>query len=513
MSRVDFGFIGNLEGGQWLKGYVPNPAGSQSGVTIATGFDLGARNSNDLQSLGLPATLVNKLSRYCNKTRFIAKEYLTKNPLTITKEEADRIDTASKKSALDMLVARYDKAIPRTSQLLRFEQLPSEAQTVIASVAFQYGDLATRTPRFWKTVTEQRWQAAINELRNFNDAYGPRRGSEADLLSKVLNSRVTPVSDTRPAVTNGSSGNATGQHNPPSTPVQSKPFDLGLGKQHPKALSGSVGQGGKNFPDDVRLVQTLLNEHLPIPASPVQVTGRVDQHLITVITHYQRQIVGMARPDGRIDPGGRTFQSLTGVAPHTQHPSTSPTPKQPSPKQPSPNQPSTSPVQSAGKTGDLLAATRDFCFPFPSLPIGGYKSDGRQFGANRSKGRKHGGCDLLFPVGTWIYAVADGTIIQRPYNFYLGTQALEVHHGNLIVRYGEIKPGSFVGGTTVKKGQRLCQVGKLQGMKASMLHIEMYKGTASGSLTDVNNPPYKRRKDLLDPTPFLDLWAKNFPST
>lgn len=505
MSGVDFGFIGKLEGGQWLNGYVPNPAGSQSGVTIATGFDLGARNANDLQNLGLPVALVNKLSRYCNKTRFIAKEYLTKNPLTITKEDADRIDTASKKSAFDTLVARYNKAIPRTSQLPHFEQLPGEAQTVIASVAFQYGDLATRTPKFWKTVTEQRWQAAINELRNFNDAYGSRRGQEADLLSKVLNSRQTPASNTRPVVTNNSGGKGTGHHN---TPVPNKPFDLGLGKPQPRTLSGSVGHGGKNFPDDVRLVQTLLNEHLPIPARPVQVNGRVDQHLIGVITHYQRQTVGMARPDGRIDPGGRTFQALTGVAPHTQHPSTSPKPPSPSPKPPS-----TSPAPSSGQPGDLLSATRDFCFPFPSLPRGGYKSDGRQFGANRSNGRKHAGCDLLFPVGTWIHAVADGRIIQRPYNFYLGTQALEVHHGNLIVRYGEIKPGSFVGGTTVKKGQRLCQVGKLQGMKASMLHIEMYKSTASGSLTVGSNPPFKRHKDLLDPTPFLDLWARNFPST
>jgi hypothetical protein len=43
-----------------------------------------------------------------------------------------------------------------------------------------------------------------------------------------------------------------------------------------------------------------------------------------------------------------------------------------------------------------------------------------------------------------------------------------------------------------------------------MLHIELYRGTAQGGLT-ANNPPYKRRSDLLDPTPFLDQWLRNLP--
>ena len=508
MSSVDFGFIGNLEGGQWLKGYVPNPAGSQSGVTVATGFDLGARNTTDLQGLGLPVPLVNKLSKYCGKTRFIAKEFLTKNPLAVTQEEADLIDKASKKSAIDTLIARYDKALPRTTQLLRFEQLPGEAQTVIASVAFQYGDLATRTPKFWRTVTEQRWQAAINELRNFGDDYGPRRGAEADLLSKVLSAPRSPTPTAPPVVKTTPPVVKTAPPVVKTTPPRGTTNPLWFNGQQPgRTIKGSVGQGGKNNPDDVRLIQTLLNTNLPVPIRPLPVSGQVDQHLISAITHYQRQLVGMSNPDGRVDPGGRTFQSLTGGTPPPVQ--TKPSSPKPPPVQTKPS----SPTQPAGQTsGDLLSTTRDFCFPFPSLPRGGYKSDGRQFGANRSKGRKHGGCDLLFPVGTWIYAIADGTVIQPAYDFYKGTQALEIRHGNLVVRYGEIKPGSFVGGTTVKKGQRLCQVGKLIGMTASMLHIELYKGTASGSLTDGNNPPYKRRKDLLDPTPFLDLWARNFPS-
>jgi hypothetical protein len=38
----------------------------------------------------------------------------------------------------------------------------------------------------------------------------------------------------------------------------------------------------------------------------------------------------------------------------------------------------------------------------------------------------------------------------------------------------------------------------------SMLHLELFAGTAQGPLTDRNHPPYMRRGDLVDPTAFLD---------
>ncbi|AKJ04081.1 peptidase M23-like protein [Archangium gephyra] len=174
------------------------------------------------------------------------------------------------------------------------------------------------------------------------------------------------------------------------------------------------------------------------------------------------------------------------------------------------------PTTASTGVGSHPKSTSDFCFPFPKLPSQSWKTGARVFGALRSGGkRKHAGCDLYFPAGTWIHAVADGEVIQQPYNFYAGTQALEIRHGPIIVRYGEIQPNSFVGGKTVKKGQRLCKVGHLVGIKveSDMLHIEMYAGTESGNLTAKDNKPYQRRKDLLDPTPFLDAWSANLPSS
>ena len=67
-----------------------------------------------------------------------------------------------------------------------FAQLPAPMQTVIASVAFQYGDLASRTPKFWAQVVARDWSSALANLRNFGDSYGTRRRKEADLLSSQI---------------------------------------------------------------------------------------------------------------------------------------------------------------------------------------------------------------------------------------------------------------------------------------------------------------------------------------
>jgi hypothetical protein len=67
-----------------------------------------------------------------------------------------------------------------------FEDLPGEAQTAIASVAFQYGTrLSFRTPKFWKAAVSQDWKETTKVLRNFGDVYPTRRGLEADLLDKI----------------------------------------------------------------------------------------------------------------------------------------------------------------------------------------------------------------------------------------------------------------------------------------------------------------------------------------
>jgi len=184
-NQIDYAFISEREGGSVTEGYVPASQISRSGVTIATGFDLGQRSEADLTKLGLAADLIAKLEPYLGKTGKEATDALKAQGLKISTAEAGEIDKAVKAAEVNRLGRQYLAAADNRSKT-DFFSLPAEAQTVIASVAFQYGDLATRTPKFWKAVSAQNWSQAVNILRDFGDAYSTRRNLEADLLAKIV---------------------------------------------------------------------------------------------------------------------------------------------------------------------------------------------------------------------------------------------------------------------------------------------------------------------------------------
>jgi hypothetical protein len=174
MSKINFDFISQLEGGSTCTGYVPDAANSKSGVTIATGFDIGQRSRNDLRML-LPEKLAIKLRNFCELKGIEAQEELTKSPLVITEREAQIIDNYVKRDLVELLQYRYKK-----DSNIAFYDLHEQAQTVIASVAFQYGNLAKRCPAFWHFATTQNWEEMVAELNNFGDRYNSRRTAEAN---------------------------------------------------------------------------------------------------------------------------------------------------------------------------------------------------------------------------------------------------------------------------------------------------------------------------------------------
>jgi len=182
-DNIDYKFLSDLEGGSRTTGYVPAAGVSKSGVTIATGFDLGQRNEGDLKGLKLDAVLISRLKSYLGVKGEAAVTLLKTSPLVINTEQAKSIDKAVKSAHVYKLKQAYNAASENNK---KFSELPSEAQTVIASVSFQYGvGLSSRAPKFWKAVIAQNWTETVKVLKAFGDVYPTRRKKEAALLEKV----------------------------------------------------------------------------------------------------------------------------------------------------------------------------------------------------------------------------------------------------------------------------------------------------------------------------------------
>lgn len=178
---VNYSFLADLEGGCVEDGYVPAHKKSKSGVTISVGFDLGARNKNDLTRIGITGDLLTRLTPYLGLTGKKATDLLEKSPLNISTKECVSIEKAIQANFTAQVSTLYNGAI--SSNSTKFEDLDAKYQTVILSVAYQYGaGLASRAPKFWKAVTSQNWAETVKVLRDFGDAYKTRRNREADYL-------------------------------------------------------------------------------------------------------------------------------------------------------------------------------------------------------------------------------------------------------------------------------------------------------------------------------------------
>lgn len=163
---------------------------------------------------------------------------------------------------------------------------------------------------------------------------------------------------------------------------------------------------------------------------------------------------------------------------------------------------------------------------FPAPKWTGVYVDMAKFGHNRDGGdRIHGACDLYAPLESDVVAIADGVVMELSYKYEKQTQAIGVWHESLkcIIRYCEIvkiPKNVFAVKAEVKAGDVIGKVGQV--IKSSaMLHIEQFDGSGSGRLSDkspnieyynegvLKNGKYERRKDLMNPTKFLEnLWRE-----
>ena len=194
--NINWKFISEKEGGQWTNGYVPS---ENSGVTIATGFDLKMQNREQLERMGLPEGLINKLIIFTGIKGSEASDKA--KDLQITTEEANLIDRQSKIWYANKIAEKYFEV----SNGKNFKDLSEAQQTVIASVGFNHGVSFTRKDGsqmdFIKQAAEGDWTAMIANLRNFGDnpILKPRRLDEADYLEKSLKDKpISPAFNVSP---------------------------------------------------------------------------------------------------------------------------------------------------------------------------------------------------------------------------------------------------------------------------------------------------------------------------
>jgi len=268
-------------------------------------------------------------------------------------------------------------------------------------------------------------------------------------------------------------------------------------------ISGSVGRGEKrvrNLQGDVKIVQDLLRQAAKTfeapEIDPKAVDGKIAKppaisDTVMAIEAFQSRFTGAV--DGIVAPNSQTLAALLATV-----------------------------AKAAPNNGTVSDASEEL-FPFPAVPAQSWEKSPLAFASPRAGGaRLHAGCDLYFPQGTPIHAVADGVVTRGPYAFYCGTFALEIDHGPFLARYGEIQGKTEVTvGATVRAGQKIARVGHLVGIQvpSDMLHFELYDKSLSGPLTVAIESapavrigvPFMRRKDLIDPTLKLNQWQGKLP--
>jgi GH24 family phage-related lysozyme (muramidase) len=180
-TQIDREFIRAMEGSH-LKGYVPLVRTTNSGVTIAHGFDLGQLSLREFNSMAISYELKQKLRPYVGLKKYAALSFLKKHPLTISPGDLEQLNVVSADSVLRPLVKYYNQVSKRS-----FLDLPPAAQTALFSYAYQCGPYFMHQSHpqktLWHAFVTQDWPKASKQLRTFK-TYASRRNSEAQLLER-----------------------------------------------------------------------------------------------------------------------------------------------------------------------------------------------------------------------------------------------------------------------------------------------------------------------------------------
>lgn len=187
-NQIDFSYLSQFEGGSKLIGYIPfiklSDGKRKSGVTIGCGIDLGQRNLRDLTNLKLSKSLEILLAPYLLRKGEEAFSYLKKNPLVLSVEQAKELNEAVRDHDIGLMIQIFNRF-----SKVQFKDLPWQAQTVLASLAWNFGPSLDRSiPLTFMDAADQDWHSFGTRLRNFpskEPALDARRKKEAELIFNI----------------------------------------------------------------------------------------------------------------------------------------------------------------------------------------------------------------------------------------------------------------------------------------------------------------------------------------
>lgn len=178
-ANLDIDKLSAWEGGQYVRGYVPFSHGivaGRSGMTIATGFDLGQHTADQLRAIiGLSSDGLASILPYAGRSfptlsrQQVIDQIGRIGPIPwINKHDADVLDGAAGEATLTATMAAW--ATHRRGAIPAFGDLPSAWQTVMFSRTYNQGPgwvgPGSPTHAFFAAAIAGRWQEAVQALRN-----------------------------------------------------------------------------------------------------------------------------------------------------------------------------------------------------------------------------------------------------------------------------------------------------------------------------------------------------------
>jgi len=203
---INYNFInsilGRFEGKGYARAYIPCQRGTWfggadpdrgaplgvSGVTIATGVDLGQQTKDGLAAMGISASTISILEPYIGLRQEKAAEKLKNDPLTISSVQVQEIDDAVHKFYINDTARKFGQE--------RFEAAPKEVQAVAVSLCYQFGapnrSVSPALALAWEAMQTGKYADAAKYLSTpggwsaGHRQYMTRRTQEAELLMKSL---------------------------------------------------------------------------------------------------------------------------------------------------------------------------------------------------------------------------------------------------------------------------------------------------------------------------------------